>query len=76
MAKQIVQNNKSKGKVVIYKSKLKDGQNKELFDIISEYSATLELLEKYDTGKLVLQKTKKAKFVLTYDDANRIISNF
>ncbi|MCL5011116.1 MAG: virulence protein RhuM/Fic/DOC family protein [Patescibacteria group bacterium] len=52
---------------------LLQGQAQELLDILADYSDSLVLLEQYDAQKLVLQKNKKAKFVLSYDDANRVV---
>ena len=52
---------------------LLDGQSQELLNIIADYSNSLALLESYDKQNLVLQKSKKAKFILTYDDAIRVI---
>ena len=52
---------------------LLDGQAQELLNIISDYSNSLLLLNQYDEGKVALIKSRKAKFILTYDDVNRII---
>jgi len=55
------------------KDLLLQDQAQELLNIISDYSDSLSLLESYDKQSLVLQKSKKAKFVLTFDDALRVI---
>jgi len=53
---------------------LLDGQAQELLNIISDYSSSLSLLNQYDEGKVTLIKSKKAKFILTYDSAITIIN--
>ena len=52
---------------------LLDGQAQELLNIISDYSSSLSLLNQYDEGKVALIKSRKAKFILTYNGAVTII---
>ncbi|MEK7121977.1 MAG: RhuM family protein [Patescibacteria group bacterium] len=56
------------------KHKLLTGQEREIFDLLANYSKTLTLLEQYDKEKLVVLKNKKSKFVLEYKEANKIIT--
>jgi death-on-curing family protein len=49
------------------------GQEKEILNLLSSYAKTLTLLEEYDNGKLKKIKGKKAKFVLKYEECQRII---
>lgn len=53
---------------------LLEGQTQELLSIIADYSNSLSLLNQYDEGKLALIKSKKAKFVLTYSDCQRVVA--
>lgn len=56
------------------KKELVKGQEKEILDLLADYSKTLSLLEKYDKGKLSEQKGVKTKFILKYDDCVKIIA--
>jgi len=50
------------------------GQEQEILNLLSDYSKTLTLLEQYDTEKVSLVKNGKEKFVLTYEDVIRVIT--
>ncbi len=56
------------------KAELLKGQEKELLNLLADYSKTLTLLEKYDKNKLDKTKGKKSKFVLDYNVCLKIIS--
>ena len=56
------------------KAKLLKGQEKEILNLLADYSKTLSLLEKYDKSKLKTEKGQKAKFVLEYENCLNIIS--
>jgi len=56
------------------KTELLRGQEKELLNLLSDYSKTLTLLEKYDKSKLTREKGKKSKFTLEYKVCLDIIS--
>ncbi len=56
------------------KTELLKGQEKELLNLLADYSKTLTLLEKYDKNKLNKIKGKKSKFVLEYEVCLNIIS--
>jgi len=55
------------------KAKLLKGQEKEILNLLADYSKTLSLLEKYDKRKLKIEKGQKAKFILEYKDCLNII---
>ncbi|CAD7780402.1 MAG: Virulence protein RhuM family protein [Candidatus Methanoperedenaceae archaeon GB50] len=55
------------------KYKLLTGQEKEILELLANYSKTLTLLEQYDKGKIKLIKKSKAEFGLEYEEAKRII---
>ena len=55
------------------KVKLLEGQGKEILNLLADYSKTLSLLEKYDKNKLKVEKGKRAKFILAYEDCLNII---
>ena len=55
-------------------SKLLSGQEKELFNLLANYSKTLSILEQYDTGRLPKPKGLKARFILKYENCLKIIS--
>ncbi|MCK4554111.1 virulence protein RhuM/Fic/DOC family protein [Candidatus Parcubacteria bacterium] len=55
------------------KAKLLKGQEKEILNLLADYSKTLSLLEKYDKSKLKAGKGQKAKFVLEYENCLGII---
>jgi prophage maintenance system killer protein len=48
------------------------GQEKEILDLLSSYSNTFTLLEKYDSGDLKEAKGGKEEYVLTIDDARTV----
>ncbi len=56
------------------KKELLQGQEIEILNLLADYSKTLSLLEQYDKGKLSDKKGGKTKFVLQYDDCQKIIS--
>jgi death-on-curing family protein len=53
--------------------KLLTGQEKEVLNLLENYSKTLSLLEKYDKEKLSLAKKGKAKFVVDYKKTKDVI---
>lgn len=50
------------------------GQEKEIINLLADYSKTLSILEKYDKGNLRKPKGKKADFVLEYKNCVAIIT--
>lgn len=48
-------------------------QAKELLSIINEYAKALTIFGQYDEKKLVIQKTKKPKFCITYEECQGIV---
>lgn len=52
-----------------------EGQTKELLNIVNDYAKSLTILYQYDQKKIPLYKGKKPKFVLTYEEALRIINS-
>ena len=50
------------------------GQEREIINLLADYSHTLTLLEQYDKNKLSSAKGSLGKFVLTYKDCAKIIS--
>lgn len=57
------------------KMDLLKGQEKEVLNLLSEYSKTLTLLEQYDKNKLKIKKTGKTKKVLQYEECQKVIFN-
>lgn len=55
------------------KKKLLKGQEKEIIDLLADYSKTLTILEQYDKSELKQVKGEKASFVLTYEKCQDII---
>lgn len=55
------------------KHELLAGQEQEILHLLSSYAKTLTLLEQYDKEKLTLAKKAKSKFVLTYEEATKVI---
>jgi len=55
------------------KGKIVSGQSNEILNLLSIYSKTLTLLGEYDKGKLKTVKGKKAKFVLSHKECQKII---
>ncbi|MEF3280557.1 MAG: virulence protein RhuM/Fic/DOC family protein [Elusimicrobiota bacterium] len=53
--------------------KLLSGQEQEILNLLASYSKTFTLLEQYDKEKLNLVKKEQDKYVLTYEDAKKII---
>lgn len=49
------------------KHELLIGQEKEILNLLANYSKTLTLLEEYDKNKLTISSKSKEKFVLRYD---------
>jgi len=49
------------------------GQEKEIINLLADYSKTLSILEKYDKEKLQKPRGKKDKFVLEYKNCYEII---
>lgn len=49
------------------------GQEREMLNLLSSYAKTFTLLEQYDKEKLTIAKQGKSKFVLTYEEAKRVI---
>lgn len=57
------------------KKELLSGQAQEILSLLSIYAKTLTLLEEYDKGKLGEPKGKKAKFILKYEDCQKIVKS-
>lgn len=55
------------------KHELLSGQEKEILNLLANYSKTITLLEEYDKNKIKLSAKGKEEFVLKYEDAKRII---
>jgi len=55
------------------KHALLSGQEKELLDLLANYSKTLTLLEQYDTDTLKLAKVGRVAFILDYKMAQSVI---
>lgn len=53
--------------------KLLSGQEQEILNLLTNYSKTLTLLEQYDKERVRLIRKSKAKFILEYDEAKRVI---
>jgi len=56
------------------KHELLSGQEREIFDLLANYSKTLTLLEQYDKDKLVVSKKGKGEFVLKYEEVKKVIA--
>ena len=56
------------------KNKLLTGQEQEILNLLSNYSKTLTLLEKYDKEKLNLIRKTKSKFQLKYEETIKVIN--
>ena len=56
------------------KNELLSGQEQEILNLLANYSKTLILLEKYDKEKLSLIKESKDTYILTYEEAIKVIS--
>jgi prophage maintenance system killer protein len=55
-------------------NKLLSGQEREILNLLADYSKTLTLLDQYDKEKLALVEKAKSKFVLDYWKARDVIS--
>lgn len=55
------------------KHELLSGQEKEILDLLGDYSKTLSLLEQYDKEEVALYKQGKGKFVLDHQIAKKVI---
>lgn len=55
------------------KRKLLTGQEREILDLLANYSKTLTLLGQYDKKKILLIKKTKGKFILKYNEATEVI---
>lgn len=53
--------------------KLLEGQEKEILNLLADYSKTLTLLGQYDKNQLKEIKGKRSEFVLSYDNCKTII---
>ncbi len=49
-------------------------QEREILNLLADYSRTLTLLEQYDKDKLVISKKGKGKFILKYEEAKKVIA--
>lgn len=56
------------------KRELLAGQEKEILNLLSSYAKTLTILDQYDKGEIKETKGVKSKFVLSYENCLRIIS--
>ena len=56
------------------KAKMLKGQEKEIINLLADYSKTLSLLERYDKNKLKTEKGAKTKFVLKYEECLNVVS--
>ncbi|NTW27245.1 MAG: hypothetical protein HGA36_02905 [Candidatus Moranbacteria bacterium] len=56
------------------KTKMLKGQEKEIIELLADYSKTLTILEQYDKSSLKEIKDGKAIFVLTYEKCQKIVS--
>ena len=56
------------------KKELLTGQEGELLHLLASYAKTLTILDEYDKGKIKETKGGKSKFVLTYENCSRIVS--
>jgi len=50
------------------------GQEREILNLLADYSKTLTMLEEYDTEKVVLSKKGKGEFVLDYSASRKVIT--
>jgi len=51
------------------------GQEKEILSLLSDYAKTLRIIEQHDAGNLKTPKGKKARYVISYDDSQKIIAD-
>ncbi|MDD4333413.1 MAG: virulence protein RhuM/Fic/DOC family protein [Patescibacteria group bacterium] len=57
------------------RAKLLRGQEKEIFDLLSGYSRSLSLLEKYDKNKIEKAEGTKGRFILEYQSVQSVIQS-
>lgn len=57
------------------KTKLLEGQEREILNILADYSKTLTILEQYDKSKLKKTGKTKESFKLKYENCGKIISS-
>lgn len=57
------------------KAKLLKGQEKELLNLLADYSKTLSLLDKYDKGGIEKEGGQKSKIILTYELSLDVINS-
>lgn len=55
-------------------AKMLEGQEKEILNLLADYSKTLTLLGQYDKSQLKEMRGKKSKFFLIYEDCKNIIN--
>jgi prophage maintenance system killer protein len=55
------------------KKKLLTGKEAEILDLLADYSKTLTVLEKYDSGEIRTKRGKKSIFILEYENCRKII---
>jgi len=55
------------------KHELLSGQEQEILNLLANYSKTLTLLEQYDKDNLSVSKKGKGKFILGYEEAQKVI---
>lgn len=55
-------------------AKLLEGQEKEILNLLADYSKTLTLLGQYDKNQLREVKGKKSEFILSYDHCKAVIT--
>src|SRR3989344_1857808 len=56
------------------KHELLPGQEREVFNLLADYSKTLTLLEQYDKDVLIVSKKGKGKFILGYEEVKKVIA--
>ncbi len=56
------------------KNELLQGREQEILELLSGYSKTLSILEQYDKNELKITAGEKAKFVLDYNEARKVIN--
>lgn len=56
------------------KAKILEGQEKEILNLLADYSKTLTLLGQYDKNQLKEVKGKKSEFVLSYEHCQNVIA--
>ena len=56
------------------KNEILAGQEQEILNLLSQYSTTLSLLEKYDNEKIPLIQKTKSSFILNYEEATNVVN--